>query len=372
MALTPVPQNAKMDASEAVRALGSRRLKARLKGVVMSKPAALANISLGLIMALAALAVVAGFVLSGSEPAVAATAILNPSKDNTLYEYVSAGNCTETPVPLGDCSNGAGIHFFAGRTDRGYMRRGVLAFNVAGSIPAGSTITSVSLTLNASRVATNTARTVELHKLVADWGEGTSDASQNEGKGAPATTNDATWRHRFYNTVFWTAQGGDFSGTVSASQQVGANGAYTWGSTSFMVADVQSWLNNPSSNFGWLVKGDESTSTTAKRFDSRESNNPPALTIIYTPPSGTPTPTPTATGGTPPRPRRRRLRRRRRRLIPLSTRSMRRRSSRVPTSTSAFSTLASRSCRDLARTCGRMAAPSRARRFAGRPGRRRT
>ena len=265
----------------------------------MSRPAALANISVGLILALAALAVVAGFVLSDSEPAVAATAILNPSKDNTLYEYISAGNCTETPVPLGDCSNGAGIHFFAGKTDRGYTRRGVLAFNVAGSIPAGSTITSVSLTLTASRVATTASRTVELHKLLADWGEGTSDAGQNEGKGAPATTGDATWRHRFYNTILWTAQGGDFSGTVSASQSVGANGAYAWGSTAQMVADVQSWLSNPSSNFGWLVKGDETTSTTAKRFDSRESNSPPALTINYTPPSGTPTPTPTATGGTP-------------------------------------------------------------------------
>jgi FtsP/CotA-like multicopper oxidase with cupredoxin domain len=253
----------------------------------MSKSAALRNIFLGLMVAVAALGLLAALTLTDSEPAVAATAIINPTKDNTLYEYVAAD---------GDRSNGAGTRFFAGRTDQARLRRGVVAFNVAGSVPAGSTITSVSLSMSMSRTNLNTARTIELHKLLADWGEGTSNASGNEGEGANATTNDATWRHRFFNTTLWTAQGGDFSGTVSASQSVGAVGTYTWASTAQMVADVQSWLNNPSTNFGWLVKGDETTNTTAKRFESRESGNPPALTINYTPTSSTPTPTATPAG----------------------------------------------------------------------------
>src|SRR3990172_13393420 len=226
------------------------------------------------------------------KPAAAASATLSPSKDNTLYEYVAAD---------GDRSNGAGSRFFAGRTAQGRLRRGVLAFDVAGSIPAGSTITSVSLSMDMSRTTLNTARTVELRRLLADWGEGTSNADQQEGQGAPATTNDATWRHRFYNTDLWTTQGGDFSGTVSASQSVSGLGTYTW-SAAQMVADVQGGLDNPSTNFGWLVRGEESVTTTAKRFDSRESTNPPALTVQYTPPSGstptptvTPTPTPTVT-----------------------------------------------------------------------------
>ena len=46
-----------------------------------------------------------------------------------------------------------------------------------------------------------------------------------------------------------------------------------------MVADVQSWLDNPASNFGWLVLGDETAIATAKRFDTRESASPPVLTI---------------------------------------------------------------------------------------------
>src|SRR5439155_8692723 len=168
---------------------------------------------------------------------------------------------------------------------------GVLAFNVAGSIPPGSTITSASLSMNMSRTLLNTARTIELHKLLADWGQGTSDASGQEGQGIAAATNDATWRHRFYNTIFWTTQGGDFSGTVSASQSVGAIGLYVWSSTQ-MVADVQSWLDNPATNFGWLVLGNEAINDTTKRFDTRESTIPPVLTIDYTASTPTPTPTP--------------------------------------------------------------------------------
>jgi len=136
------------------------------------------------------------------------------------------------------------------------------------------------------------AVTVELHKLLADWGEGTSHAPMGEGDGAPATPNDATWRHRFFDTVFWTTQGGDFSATVSASQSVGGTGHYTWSSAQ-MVADVQSWLNNPTSNFGWLVLGDETASATAKRFDTRESASPPVLTIEFTRSAPSPRPRPT-------------------------------------------------------------------------------
>jgi hypothetical protein len=204
-----------------------------------------------------------------------ATAInINPSKDNTLYEFVSVD---------GDRSNALGVHLFAGMTAEAEIRRGVLAFDIAGSIPPGSTITSVGLTMNMSRTISD-ARTVELHVLLADWGEGTSNADSQEGMGAPATPNDATWRHRFYDTIFWTTQGGDFSGTVSASVLVGDIGQYTWTSAQ-MVADVQSWLDNPASNFGWLVLGDESATPTSKRFDTRESTSPPVLTIEYTEPA---------------------------------------------------------------------------------------
>ena len=225
---------------------------------------------------------------AGVRSASAAIIVINPSKDNTLYEYDPAE---------GDHSNGAGFHFFAGENGMGELRRGVLAFDIAATIPACSTITAVSLTMNMSMTPAG-ALIVELHKVLADWGKGTSHAPMGEGDEASATPNDATWRHRFFDSVFWTTQGGDFSATVSASQSVGGVGQYTWSSAQ-MIADVQLWLDNPASNFGWLVLGDETAIATAKRFDTRESASPPMLTIQFTPgprvmptPRARPTPTP--------------------------------------------------------------------------------
>ncbi len=111
---------------------------------------------------------------------------INPVKDNTLYEYVPAD---------GDRSNGIGDHFFAGKTGMGFIRRGVLAFDIAGNVPPGSTITSVSLTMHMSRTALSNVRTVELHTLLADWGEGTSDATANEGQGAQPLHSHCQRRH---------------------------------------------------------------------------------------------------------------------------------------------------------------------------------
>jgi len=231
---------------------------------------------------LLAVTLVTALGFAGATSAIATIINLTPSKDNTLYEYDAAE---------GDHSNGAGFHLFAGENGMGELRRGVLAFDIAGTIPAGSTITAVSLTMNMSMTPAG-ALTVELHKLLADWGEGTSHAPMGEGDGAPATPNDATWRHRFFDTIFWTMQGGDFSATVTASQSVGGVGQYTWSSAQ-MIADVQSWLDNPASNFGWLVLGDETAIATAKRFDTRESASPPVLTIQYIPgPRVIPTPRP--------------------------------------------------------------------------------
>lgn len=214
-------------------------------------------------------------------------AVLGAAKDNTLYESAT-----------GAISNGAGEYFFAGTTLPGDIRRAVIAFDVAGNLPAGSTINSVTLTLNMSRTVSG-SQTVALHRLLADWGEGSSNAPGAEGEGAPSALNDATWIHTFFNTLLWSDPGGSFTPTASASLAVGTVGSYTWGSTSQMVADVQAWLDSPAANFGWILVGNESANQTAKRFDSRQNPSTashPVLSINYTPPvEPTPTDTPTVT-----------------------------------------------------------------------------
>ncbi|MDA1052613.1 MAG: GEVED domain-containing protein [Planctomycetota bacterium] len=201
---------------------------------------------------------------------------LSAVADNTLYEDGAGG-----------LSNGAGEHFFAGKngpTGGNRKVRGLIAFDVAGNIPAGSTINSATLTLNMSMTKSGNT-SVGLHAVSQNWGQGTSNAGMGEGGGAPATTGDATWLHTFFNTSTWTTPGGDFNATASATQTVGGVGSYTWGSTSQMVANAQSWLDSAAGNFGWLVLGNETA--IAKRFDTRENPTPanrPQLTVDFDPP----------------------------------------------------------------------------------------
>ena len=215
--------------------------------------------------------VAAFFVAFFGTTAARATIIeLGSLKDNTLYD--DGG------------SNGAGKHFFSGVTAQSDIRRGLIAFDVGGTIPPDSTINSVALTLNMSRTQAG-AEDVELRRVLAEWGEGTSNAPGEEGVGTSASAGSATWTDRFFNTTPWSTAGGDFSTTVSASQSVGSLGSYTWGSTASMVADVQTWLDTPSSNFGWLLLGNESETQTAKRFDTHENptlSRRPTLVIDYT------------------------------------------------------------------------------------------
>ena len=204
---------------------------------------------------------------------------IQASKDNTLYEDAT-----------GSLSNGAGEHLFSGNTSNQGVRRAVMAFDVAGALPAGSTIDAVTLTLDMNRSQRAGAETFTLHRLESDWGEGSSVASGQEGGGGPAATGDATWLHTFYPSSLWTPAGGDFSATASASLLVDRKGSYTWGSTLEMVVDVQGWLDAPTNNFGWILIGNEAAIETAKRFGSRENGtaaNRPVLEVTFTPAAAT-------------------------------------------------------------------------------------
>jgi hypothetical protein len=202
------------------------------------------------------------------------TVSLPASKDNTLYEDAN-----------GTLSDGVGPHLFAGRTAQSpgaSIRRGLIAFNLS-SIPAGATIVQVTLTLNVSKTASPTATNVELHRVSRNWGEGTSNSGDPGGSGAFSTPNDATWKHAIYSSVNWTNPGGDFVSGASAVSSRSGTGSETW-SGAGMVADVQGWVGNSATNFGWELIGNESIPVTSYRFDTRENFDPavqPALSVTY-------------------------------------------------------------------------------------------
>ena len=206
-----------------------------------------------------------------SNSAFAKEADLQAVKDNTLYQSTT-----------GSVSNGAGDYIFAGVSGMNVTQRAVLAFDLS-SIPKGSTITAVALTLYMSRTIA-AAKPVSLHRTLADWGEGISHAPGEEGGGAPSTAGDGTWLHTFYSGTFWANPGGDFAAIASQTISVGPIGSYTWPSDPGLIADVQTWVSDPGVNYGWTLVGDESSTITSKRFNSHDSideNLRPRLRVLY-------------------------------------------------------------------------------------------
>ena len=201
---------------------------------------------------------------------------VTPSKDNSIF---SEGN---------NLSDGAGLFIYAGRTNNSasvQVRRALIRFDVS-SVPANAQVQAVKLTLTTLKSAGNstTPHSFTLHKLLNNWGEGTSSGL---GNGSPATPNDVTWQNTFYPSSNWTTNGGDFVNTASATTIGILNELTEWKSINVgnvqMLNDVSTWVSNPSINFGWLIKGEESIRGSAKAFASREGLNvyPRTLTIYY-------------------------------------------------------------------------------------------
>ncbi len=227
-------------------------------------------------------------------PAFADVIALNPVKDNTIFA-ATLDPPNPTDPPPGTTSNGAGS-LFTGRTGLAggeTIQRALLAFDVAGNIPAGAVISSASLTLILEIAGPGSAGSVHnLHRLLSDWGEGTSDSFA--GIGAPATPGDATWLHTFFPGQFWAAPGGDFDATVSSTQVIDDSFSYTWASTPQLVGDVQDMLDNPADNFGWMIRGNEELTFASKKWISRESPIPffrPVLTVEFEAGQGAEVPT---------------------------------------------------------------------------------
>jgi len=216
----------------------------------------------------------------------------------TTQSFVSVDDATLYEDAQGDEANGAGTYMFAGHTGgtvvpdgpTAFRRRALVKFNLS-AIPSGSTISSATLTMYVSRVSQSAAESITLHRMTADWGEGTSNAPNEEGQGAPATNNDATWVYRFYSGTPWTTPGGSgqFVSGASDTTSVGAALAfYSWTSAT-MATDVSGWVNNSANNFGWMIRGNEVNNNTSKRFNTHEHGTAaqrPTLSVTFTAPTG--------------------------------------------------------------------------------------
>jgi hypothetical protein len=222
------------------------------------------------------------------QPIKAVIVTIGASGDTTIFQN-AANN-----------SYGGGPGMFVGTDGTSTPRRGLIKFDIASAVPAGAIITDVQLTLTLAMGGPNadtTPRTISLYRATADWGEGTFGTGSTiagSGNGLAGSAGDATWNARHFDSVSpvnWTTPGGDASASASASTTVAQTlTPYIWLSTPALTADVQGWLDFPSSNFGWLIRsGSESAARTFRAFWTREASDPllhPQLQITYVPEPG--------------------------------------------------------------------------------------
>ena len=194
------------------------------------------------------------------------TTNLVPVADTRLTTQTPNGN-EGTAITFVAGTQGSAANFAKNRT--------LLKFDLAGRIPSGAIVTSARFSVTATNSPNTTQFAFDLRRVLKPWVE-----------------NEATWMIRSAPDVAWDTPGGaigtDFSETVSASQMIGGAGTtpYIFGSTPNLVADVQSWLGDPGTNFGWvLMTADEELSFSARRFAARENTvwSPPTLEVHYTP-----------------------------------------------------------------------------------------
>lgn len=210
----------------------------------------------------------------GSHVRGQSSVVLKPIADTTLFELDPNNNLGGyTDFASGTIANSAN------------KSRGLMKFDVAGMVPAGAIISSASLGVKVTKIpGGSVSSTYDLRRVLVDWGEGTKSSI----RGLPAAANEASWNNRRTSVAPWTIPGGgigtDFASSLSASRLIGGLSSYTFASTAGLVADVQQWLDNPASNFGWVfISQSEATLRTAHRFGTRENTlNSPMLTIQFT------------------------------------------------------------------------------------------
>jgi hypothetical protein len=217
------------------------------------------------------------------------TAILSPNADSTIND--------RNP----DYNMGGHLTIDAGASGMADKKRALLMFNIAGQIPPQATVSSVTLTVKMVRAPNGGGvdSIFSLHRLRQFWGEGNKATADDNTTdfGEQATTNEVTWNARLYSAPLWSAPGTsspvDYFSAASATNFIAGVGTYTFNSNSNLIADVQAWVNNPDTNFGWILTSLlENTSTTIRRFGSRESTNGPLLTVQYSLPAARPILTP--------------------------------------------------------------------------------
>jgi hypothetical protein len=219
--------------------------------------------------------------LGATALAQTATVTIPASQDATIYRLTApvCGNLG------GTAANGAGQFLVANvdECNEEYNAHPLVRFDVASVVPAGSTIVSASLALDVVQV--NWGLWSYLYPAAESWTEGAADPADPEWAGAPPLAGDVTWVYRSAPTLAWSAGPIQSSHDGIVPSPLGI-GPWSVPSSAARVSRVQSWLDVPSSNHGWILQAYDQM-----RFASREHPTlaGPRLVVVYDPPCASPT-----------------------------------------------------------------------------------
>jgi len=222
-----------------------------------------------------------------------AAALAGAAPQAIVFEQGSSGyeGMQDTSIFSESENSGGGTDgIFAGTTLQLVIRRALLRADLT-SLPPGTTVLGVTLELTVDRSGGNLGDSpFTLHRLNQDWGEGTVDGPSAGGFGGAPDSGDATWSFNFFNSSPWDSPGADFVSTASAEANAGQAGSVAMWTSQGLAADVQRWLDDPSSNFGWLIKStQEGEQQIVKRFrSSQASSSRPKLVVTIEVPSPSP------------------------------------------------------------------------------------
>ncbi len=136
------------------------------------------------------------------------------------------------------------------------------------SIAPGNTIASAAITVNASN---GTNQDYEIYAALRAWTEGAANWSQ--------ATASTTWEQE-------GARGATDRGTTVLGTVTGGIGQRTLVLNAAGIAQIQQWIDNPATNFGFIISDDSATDGII--FASREAgntNNRPRLSLSFAPPA---------------------------------------------------------------------------------------
>lgn len=184
----------------------------------------------------------------------------------------------------------------------------LMKFDIGAHVPAGAIIQSATIGFHVVRVPDPmdepgpVLSTFYGSRVLRDWGEGDKvnggDPTRPLQNTTEATEGDATWNNRFHGVAGgeWFEPGGEpFETDFSEDSEYrfiffmsGVPDDYAVALHSRGVADVQEWLDTPTSNFGWVFRTqNELAGYSARIIASREHGTVewrPTLTVDYTMP----------------------------------------------------------------------------------------